>query len=227
MTETATLAVSSRVTAGKGGARATRRDGKVPGIVYGSGGSNLAVSVDSRTLDRHLHRSGFFNSLLDLEIDGKPEKVIPRTMQVDPVTDRPLHIDFLRVDPNAMIAVAIPVVFVNELASPGIRRGGVLNVVRHNIELICPVLNIPAAITVDLTGLDIGDSIHISHVTLPANTRPTITERDFTIASVAAPTVHVEETVAKPDEAAAAVPGAPAAPGAAAPAAAGTPEKKA
>jgi large subunit ribosomal protein L25 len=188
----------------------------------------VLISIDPLELKRELHKIGFFATLFDLKLDGAAHRVLARDVQFDPVTDKPLHVDFLRVTGESRIVVQVPVEFINEVKSPGLKRGGVLNVVRHEIELRCSVDAIPRSITIDLDGLDIGDSIHISHVTLPEGARPTI-ERDFTIASVAAPSaVRAEALEAQAAAAAAALaPEVPvtagaAAPGAAAPAAPGT-----
>jgi large subunit ribosomal protein L25 len=161
-----------------------------------------------------MHSGAFYSTLYDLALDGGTEKVLARDVQLDPVTDRPLHVDFLRVSAKTEIDVEIPVVFLNEDASPGLRRGGVLNVVRHEIEVHCRADAIPGHIDIDLTGLDIGDSVHISMVSLPEGVRPTITGRDFTIATIAAPSivraevaeVAEAERAEKAEEAAAGVP---------------------
>jgi large subunit ribosomal protein L25 len=232
MTETHQLSVQLRQRAGKGAARSVRREGRVPGVIYGGKQDPVLISIDPLELKRELHRIGFFATLFDLKLDGTAHRVLARDVQFDPVTDKPLHVDFLRVTGESRIVVQVPVEFINEAKSPGLKRGGVLNVVRHEIELRCSVEAIPRSITIDLDGLDIGDSIHISHVTLPEGARPTI-ERDFTIASVAAPSAVRAEALeaqaaaaaaaAAPEVpvAAAAAPGAtPAAPGTAAPGAA-------
>ena len=228
MTETHQLSVQLRQRAGKGAARSVRREGRVPGVIYGGKQEPVLISIDPLELKRELHKIGFFATLFDLKLDGAAHRVLARDVQFDPVTDKPLHVDFLRVTGESRIVVQVPVEFINEVKSPGLKRGGVLNVVRHEIELRCSVDAIPRSITIDLDGLDIGDSIHISHVTLPEGARPTI-ERDFTIASVAAPSaVRAEALEAQAAAAAAALaPEVPvtagaAAPGAAAPAAPGT-----
>jgi large subunit ribosomal protein L25 len=228
MTETHQLSVQLRQRAGKGAARSVRREGRVPGVIYGGREEPVLISIDPLELKRELHKIGFFATLFDLKLDGAAHRVLARDVQFDPVTDKPLHVDFLRVTGESRIVVQVPVEFINEAKSPGLKRGGVLNVVRHEIELRCSVDAIPRSITIDLDGLDIGDSIHISHVTLPEGARPTI-ERDFTIASVAAPSaVRAEALEAQAAAAAAALaPEVPvtagaAAPGAAAPAAPGT-----
>ena len=178
---------------GKGGARAARRAGRLPGIIYGDGKDPVAVSLETRTVVHELDTAGFFTTLMDLKLGKETIRVLPREVQYHPVTDVPLHIDLLRVGAKTMVTIAVPVVFLNEEDCDGLRRGGVLNVVRYEIDLVCQADSIPAQIEVDLTGLDIGDSVHISQVTLPDNVTPTITDRDFTVASIAAPTVVTAE----------------------------------
>ena len=211
MSDAVTLAAERRDRAGKGAARATRRTDRVPGVIYGDKKSPILISVEQRALERVANKESFFARLATVTIEGESHRVLPREVQLDPVSDRPIHCDFLRVGPKTRITVAVPMRFENEAASPGLKRGGVLNVVRHAIEVYCLADSIPESFTADLTGLDIGDSIHISHVKLPEGVKPTI-GRDFTIASVAAPTVYVEETpvaaAAVEGEAAAAAPGA-------------------
>lgn len=197
MADVSNLAAEVREGAGKGSARALRRSGRVPAVIYGDKEDPIAISVDMHDLHRELHASGFFRRLYDIGVKGSKHRVLPRDVQRHPVTDTPLHVDFLRIGADARIAVAVAVVFDNEEDSPGLKRGGVLNIVRHDIELVCPATAIPDAIRIDLTGLDIGDSVHISSVTLPPDCAPTISDRDFTIATIAAPTIHEE-----PEEAA-------------------------
>jgi large subunit ribosomal protein L25 len=215
------IRAEARDRAGKGAARATRRAGRVPAVIYGEKKDPTLISLDPKELDRVVHTKAFFATLLDLELGGTKHRVLPRDVHFDPVTDKPLHVDFMRVTGDSKVVVQVPVEFINEPKSPGLKRGGVLNIVRHEIELRCPVDSIPQKITVDLDGLDIGDSIHISHVTLPPNVRPTV-DRDFTVASIAAPSaVRAEALEAQAAaQAAAATPETPAAPGAAAPGAA-------
>lgn len=189
MSEVQSMAAERRERAGKGAARATRRAGRIPGVIYGNKQEPVLISIKPRHLQRELQKAGFFATLFDLELDGQRHRVLPRDVQFDPVTDRPLHIDFLRVAADTKVHVEVPVVFVNEELSPGLKRGGVLNVVRHEIELICAADQIPTSITVDLQGLEIGDTVHISMVKLPEGVTPAITDRDFTVASIAAPTV--------------------------------------
>ena len=227
MTETHPLSAELRERAGKGAARTVRRAGRVPGVIYGGKEAPLLISLEPREFSRELHKLGFFATLFDLKVNGTANRVLPRDVQFDPVTDKPLHVDFLRVTGDSKVTVQVPVEFINEVMSPGLKRGGVLNVVRHEIELRCAVDSIPHSIKVDLEGLEIGDSIHISHVKLPANVKPTI-DRDFTVASIAAPSaVRAEALEAQAAaQAAAATPEIPVegtVPGAAAPAAPAAP----
>ena len=193
MSEIHKLAAEPRERAGKGAARATRRAGRVPGVIYGAKKDPVPLTLDPRDLRREIAGGGFFATLFDVQVNGGTERVLPRDLQLHPVTDQPLHVDFLRVSAATRINVNVPVVFHNEEESPGLKRGGVLNVVRREIELVCPADSIPAEITLDLAESDIGDSLHISQTTLPEGVVPTITDRDFTIATIAAPTVAVEE----------------------------------
>lgn len=193
MADINTLAGSVRAMAGKGPARAARRDGMVPAVIYGNKEEPVMISVARRPLEQALNVQGFFIRLIDVTVNGESHRVLPRDVQFHPVTDVPLHVDFLRFSADRRITVSVPVRFENEAESPGLKRGGVLNVVRYQIEVQCVADNIPQSFTVDLTGLDIGDSIHASMITLPDNVTFAITERDFTIATVAAPTVIAEE----------------------------------
>ena len=200
MAEAGVLEIKVREQAGKGGARASRRSGQIPGILYGGSEAPLLISVDDRSMRTAMHTPGFFSKPLHLKLDGKKLQVLPREVQVHPVTEVPVHVDFMRVSADSRIKIQVPVRFENEGASPGLKRGGVLNIVRHEIEVVCSVSAIPEFFLIDLAGLDIGDSVHISKVTMPPGVRPTIA-RNFTVASVAAPTVvAIEEE--KPEAAA-------------------------
>ena len=187
MSDTIALPAEPRERVGKGAARAVRRAGRVPAVIYGDRKDPLTISLDPRDVDRELHRPGFFATLYDVEVGGKKHRVLPRDVQLDPVSDRTVHVDFLRVAQDTEVTVNVPVNFINEEESPGLKRGGVLNIVRHEIEFSCRADAIPQQIELDLTGLEIGDSVHISMVKLPDGVTPTITDRDFTIATVAAP----------------------------------------
>ena len=200
MADMATLGAAPRAPRGKGGARAARRAGRVPAIVYGGGAEPVAVSLDGRELAREYERGGFFSRLYELGVGEESVRVLAREAQLHPVTDAPLHVDFLRLAADSRIDVEVAVVFLNEEASPGLRRGGVLNTVRRAVSLDCRADSIPESVTVDLTDLEIGDSVHISGVALPEGARPTI-RRDFTIATIAAPTVVAAEAGEEEEEA--------------------------
>ena len=193
MSDETVLAAEPRESVGRGNARAARRAGRVPAVVYGGTEPPISVTVDERTLVREYHKGGFANRLLDLKVGGETQRVLPREIQLHPVSDRVLHVDFLRLAADAQVRLSVRVVFVDEEDSPGIKRGGVLNVVRYEIEFMCRADSIPERIVCSLAGLDIGDGIHIEDVDLPEGVAPTITDRNFTIATVAAPTIHVEE----------------------------------
>ena len=240
------LKVETRDGTGKGPAFQARQKGLIPAIVYGGSGNPENVAVDSRTLERHVEQGHFLTTLLMLDVGGKKTRVLPREVQLDPVSDRPVHIDFMRLAEGASVRIEIPVHFNGQETSPGLKKGGVLNVVRHSIGLICPADAIPNTVEVDVSGLDINESIHINALTLPKGVKPVIRGRDFTICSIVAPTSVIEEQRAAaaaaaaaalapvaevaPVEGAAAAPGAPgaapaagAAAGAAAPAAGAKP----
>jgi large subunit ribosomal protein L25 len=193
MPEITTLSAEARARAGKGAARAVRRTGRVPGIIYGDNKEPVLISLEPREFSRAAARRGFFATLVDITVDGTVHRTLPRDVQRHPATDAPLHVDFMRVGGHTRVTVTVPVVFTNPEMSPGIRRGGILNIVRHGIELSCPVDNIPDQLQVELNGLDIGDTIHISRVIIPEGCRPTIADRDFTIASIAASSAVREE----------------------------------
>jgi large subunit ribosomal protein L25 len=189
MSETYELKAEVRDRVGKGAARAVRRQGKIPGVIYGAKKPPIPILLPYKEIHQRIHAGGFLTTLATVDIDGEKIRVIPKDFQLDPVRDFPMHVDFLRISAGARITVDLPVHFVNEDDSPGLERGGVLNVVRHTVEVEVPVEAIPDALVADLSGFDIGDSIHISHVPLPEGVRPTITDRDFTIATIAAPAV--------------------------------------
>jgi large subunit ribosomal protein L25 len=185
MAELTELKATAREGTGKLANRALRAQKMVPGVVYGGETGPANVALEYKSVFQHYQTGHFLSTVYLLDIDGKKERVIPREVQVDPVRDFPMHVDFMRVSRSSRIDVDVPVQFINEEASPGLKRGGVLNIVRHTIEFSCPTEAIPEKITVDLTGLNIGDAIHISAVTLPAGVTPTIIDRDFTIATIA------------------------------------------
>ncbi len=187
MSDALTLPAEARERAGKGASRALRREGRVPAVIYGGKEEPTPIHVEEKLLVRQLGTGHFMNSIVMVEVNGKPVRTIPKDVAFHPVNDRPQHVDFLRLSKDAKIAVAIPVVFINEEASPGLKKGGVLNVVRHELDLICEADKIPSEIELDVTGLEVGDSVHISAVTLPEGSESAITDRDFTIATVVAP----------------------------------------
>ncbi len=222
MAETIELKAWARGRSGKGGARATRREGRIPGIVYGDKKEPENIAVDYRAISQQLHTGHFQSTIFTLDMDGTKTRVIPRGVQVDPIRDFPIHVDFMRIGKDALVTVDVPVRFLNEGASPGLKRGGVLNIVRHDIAVRCPADAIPDHFEVDLTGLEIGDSVHISAIALPKDVRPTIIGRDFTVATIVGRSA--EEPA--PGVAAAAEASAAATEGAAAAPAEGTPAEK-
>jgi large subunit ribosomal protein L25 len=192
MSDITTISVSRRENVGKGAARAARRAGIIPAVVYGTEAEPISVGIQELELNRLIKQTGFFSQLFQLDVEGDKMNVLARDLQVHPVTDRAMHVDFLRVAANATITVSVPAAFINEDECPGLREGGILNVVRYDIEVSCRPDAIPEQIEVDLTGFQVGDSIHISSVSLPEGVEVTITDRDFTIATIAAPTKVVE-----------------------------------
>jgi large subunit ribosomal protein L25 len=193
MSEALTLPAELRERGGKGASRDLRRSGRVPAVIYGGKEEPTPIHVEERALSRQLGTGHFMNSIVMVEVNGKAVRTIPKDVSLHPVSDRPLHVDFFRLAKDAKIQVAVPVVFANEEDSPGLKKGGVLNVVRHDLELVCESDRIPDQIVLDVTGLDIGDSIHISHVTLPEGSVSAITDRDFTIATIVAPSAIKQE----------------------------------
>ena len=184
MAEALELKAWVRGRTGKGGARASRREGRIPGIVYGDKTDPQTVAVDYRAIVNQLHTGHFQSTIFMLDLEGTKTRVIPRDVQLDPIRDFPIHVDFMRVGEHSLVTVEVPVRFLNEAASPGIKRGGILNVVRHEIEVRCPADAIPEHFDVDLTGLEIGDAVHSSALKLPEGVKPTTTERDFTVATI-------------------------------------------
>jgi large subunit ribosomal protein L25 len=185
MAELIELKATAREGTGKMANRVLRANKMVPAVIYGGETAPENVALDYKALWMNYQTGHFLTTVFMLDIGGRKERVIPREVQVDPVRDFPIHVDFMRVAKSSRIDVAIPVHFINEEASPGLKRGGVLNVVRHEIECSCPADAIPDSIVVDLKGLNIGDSVHISAVKLPAGIKPIVAERNFTVASIA------------------------------------------
>ena len=193
------LAATIRETKTKGEVKSLRNKGMVPGIIYGGEEPNQKISVSVKEVKNLLNKENILSNIISINIDGKEQKVLPRIIDFDTVTDEPIHLDFLRIVKGAKVILEIPVKFINHELSPGLKRGGVLNIVRRKVELRCPTENIPTELVVDLNNLDIGASIKISFINLPENVTPTIQGRDFVIATVAAPTVVKEPE--KPAEA--------------------------
>lgn len=193
MSATVALPATAREKVGKGAARSARRQGMTPAVIYGDKKAPEPIQIEERLIKKHLSTGHFLTTTFEIEIGNKKTTCLPRDVQLDPVRDTPVHVDFLRISADTRVNVGVPVSFVNEDDCPGLTRGGVLNIVRHEVELSCPANAIPDEITADLTGLDIGDSIHISAITLPDGVEPTITDRDFTVATIAAPTVAPSE----------------------------------
>ncbi len=203
MSQAMQLAAAVRERAGKGASRAVRLTGRVPAVIYGNKQTPVTIHVPEKELTKLLHTGHFMNSVVELDLDGTMHRTLPRDVQFHVVSDRPIHVDFLRLAEGGTIAVAVPVHFTDEDKSPGIKRGGTLNIVRHEVELNCPSDAIPDQLEISLAGKDLGDSIHISAITLPAGVTPVITDRDFTIATVVAPSA-LRSAEADADEAAAA-----------------------
>jgi large subunit ribosomal protein L25 len=184
MSEQLTLSAETRERAGKGASRAMRREGRVPAVVYGNKEEPLSIHLEEKALIKMMSNGHFMNSVVMIDVGGTTARTLPKDVQFHPVTDRPLHVDFLRISEHSQVHVAVPIRFVGEEESRGLKRGGVLNAVRHELELVCDAAEIPDEIEISLAGLDIGDSLHISAVKLPEGVTSAITDRDFTIATV-------------------------------------------
>jgi large subunit ribosomal protein L25 len=184
MSEQLTLPAETRERAGKGASRAVRREGRVPAVVYGANQPPLSIHVEEKGLIKMMSNGHFMNSVVMIDVGGEQTRTLPKDVQFHPVTDRPLHVDFLRIGEHSQVTVAVPIRFTGEEESRGLKRGGVLNAVRHELELVCDAAEIPDEIVISLAGLDIGDSLHISAVTLPQGVTSAITDRDFTIATL-------------------------------------------
>lgn len=187
MSDITVISANQRDRVGKGSARAARRAGMVPAVIYGNKQAALGIELEARVIRKIIHEPGIFSRLLKISVGGEEITVLTRDIQFHPVSDEPLHFDFLRVSETSTISVAIGVEFINEDKCPGLRIGGNLNVVRHEVELNCPANAIPEKITIDLDGVKVGDSIHISAIELPEGVTPTITDRDFTVATLQSP----------------------------------------
>jgi large subunit ribosomal protein L25 len=193
MAQTATLNALVRERAGKGAARAVRREGRVPAVIYGDKKEPQTISMDYRELMKQVQTGRFLSTLVDIDVDGTKVRTIPRDVQFDPVRDFVVHVDFLRLGKGARIAVEVAINFLGDEDSPGLKRGGVLNVVRHTVEIMCPADAIPESFDMDISELDIGDGLHSTDLTLPEGMTFTITDRDFTIATISAPSGGAED----------------------------------
>ena len=196
MAETKKLAAAVRSGTGKGAARSVRREGRIPAVLYGGGEAPTPLSLDKKNVTQLILAGHFLTTIFELDIDGKKERASPRDYQLDVVKDTPLHVDFLRLKPGSRLRINVPVHFINQETSPGLKRGGALNIVYHSIEMWVPADNIPEAITADLAGMDFNDSLQISAITLPEGCKPTNPDKNFTVASLAPPTGGAEEPAA-------------------------------
>ncbi|HEX5237493.1 MAG TPA: 50S ribosomal protein L25/general stress protein Ctc [Sphingomicrobium sp.] len=202
MSEQLTLPAEARDRAGKGASRVLRREGRVPAVVYGEKIEPLSIHVEEKLLSRMLSTGHFMNTVVMVEVAGKPTRTLPKAVDFHPVSSRPIHVDFLRISEHTKVHVAVPVRFDNEEHAPGLKRGGVLNVVSHELELVCDAASIPSEIHISLEGLEIGDSVHISQVNLPSGVTPANQDEDFTVATIVAPSAMKaeEEEAAPPSE---------------------------
>ena len=199
MSDQLTLPAETRDRAGKGASRALRREGRVPAVVYGEKKEPLSIHVEEKLLSKMLSTGHFMNSVVMIDLSGKAHRTLPKAIDFHPVTSRPVHVDFLRIGEHTKVTVAVPVRFDNEEASPGLKRGGVLNVVQHELQIVCDAAHIPDEIHIALDGLEIGDSIHISQVKLPNGVNAANQDEDFTVATIVAPSaMKAEEEVAAP-----------------------------
>ncbi|MGD9543646.1 MAG: 50S ribosomal protein L25/general stress protein Ctc [Methylocystis sp.] len=193
MAETKKLAAAVRSGTGKGAARSVRREGRIPAVLYGGGEAPQPLSLEKKSVTQLIFAGHFLTTIFELDIEGKKERAIPRDYQLDVVKDTPMHVDFLRLKPGSRLRVQVPVHFVNQEISPGLKRGGALNIVYHTVEMWVPADNIPEAITADLSGMDFNDSLHISAIPLPEGCKPTNPDKNFTVASLSPPAGGVAE----------------------------------
>ncbi|MEO4041275.1 50S ribosomal protein L25/general stress protein Ctc [Hoeflea sp. CAU 1731] len=201
MSDSYELKAEARERVGKGSARELRRNGYIPAVIYGDKQPPLSIALPYKDVTLKIHGGGFLTTLATIDVDGKKIRVLPKDYQLDPVRDFTMHVDFLRISKNTTVTVEVPVHFINEETCPGIKRGGVLNVVRHAVEVTCPADAIPDNFVADLAELELGDGIHISQISLPEDVSPTITDRDFTIATIATPAGLKSEESAEAEEA--------------------------
>jgi len=190
------LAAVTRSGTGKGAARSVRREARVPGVIYGGGEKPEPISVDFKDINKHIYAGHFLTTIFEIDVEGRKERVLPRDYQLDVITDRPLHVDFLRLRPGTRVRTNVPVHVVNREGAPGLKRGGTVNLVRHNLELLAPADNIPEAIEVDLTGMDFHDAVHIADLKMPEGCRPAATKGNATVVTIVPPTVLPDETPA-------------------------------
>ena len=190
------LAAVTRSGTGKGAARSVRREGRVPAVIYGGGMKPEPISVNFKDVNKLIYAGHFLTSIFELEMDGRKERVLPRDYQLDVVTDRPVHVDFFRLTPGSRVRIGVPVHVENREASPGVKKGGAVNLVLHAIEVMAPADNIPESVTIDLSGLDFHDSVHVSDLKLPEGCRPISSKGDLTVVTIVPPTVMAEETPA-------------------------------
>ncbi|MGO8834653.1 MAG: 50S ribosomal protein L25/general stress protein Ctc, partial [Roseiarcus sp.] len=198
MAATKQLAAVARSGSGKGAARSVRREGRVPGVIYGGGEKPEPISVDFKELNRLVYGGHFLTTIFELEVAGRKERVLARDYQLDVVSDRPLHVDFLRLRTGSRVRIRTPVHVVNQDLAPGVKKGGAVNLVLHSLELWAPADAIPDSITIDLAGLDFHDSVHLSAVKLPEGCKPVETKADLTVVTIVPPTIYKEETPAAP-----------------------------
>jgi len=199
MSEQLTLPAEARDRAGKGASRALRREGRVPAVVYGEKQEPLSIHVEEKLLSKMLSTGHFMNTVVMVDFQGKPQRTLPKAVDFHPVTSRPIHVDFLRISEHTKVHVGVPMRFDNEEESPGLKKGGVLNVVVHELEVVCDAASIPNEIHISLEGLEIGDSVHISQVKLPNGVEPANKDEDFTVATIVAPSaMKAEEEEAAP-----------------------------
>ena len=191
------LKAEKRDRVGKGSSRELRRNGLIPAVIYGDKQTPISIALSTNEVTKKIHAGGFMTTIATIDVGGEKISVLPKDYQLDPVRDFTMHIDFLRVSADTLVTVAVPVHFVNQEKSPGLKIGGTLNVVRHEVEFHCPANAIPEFITADLEGFKIGDGVHISHIKLPAGVTPVITDRDFTIATIVTPAGGVQEEAAE------------------------------
>lgn len=188
------LKVDVRERAGKGASRSVRRQGFVPGVIYGDKKSPIIFQIDPRVLSAEMHKSGFWTRQFEIEVNGEKNKVMCQDIQIDPVSDNVIHVDFIRINKNKELNLNVPIHIINEEQSKGLKRGGILNIIRREIEVICKVVNIPEMFEIDISELDIGDNLHMSDINLPEGVRLSITDKNPTVITITAPKTSDEES---------------------------------